>query len=100
MRSAARARRRGGPAARTRPSCARSPVVDLSGGGQSGQRPLSSATWLLPYEGDRAVPANPLNVDDFGGELFNLGMSPEVRPLLEKVTAFVADEVEPVTEEF
>jgi acyl-CoA dehydrogenase len=46
------------------------------------------------------VPANPLNVDDFGGELFNLGMSPDARPLLDKVKAFVADEVEPITEEF
>jgi acyl-CoA dehydrogenase len=46
------------------------------------------------------VPANPLNVDDFGGELFNLGMSPEARPLLDRVKAFVADEVEPITEEF
>ncbi|HEX6424750.1 MAG TPA: acyl-CoA dehydrogenase family protein [Acidimicrobiales bacterium] len=46
------------------------------------------------------MPANPLNVDDFGGELYNLGMSPEARPLLDKVTAFVADEVEPITEEF
>src|SRR5918999_2401463 len=46
------------------------------------------------------MPANPLNVDDFGGELFNLGMSPEARPLLDQVKAFVADEVEPITEEF
>src|SRR5918997_6255193 len=46
------------------------------------------------------MPANPLNVDDFGGELFNLGMSPEARPLLDQVTAFVADEIEPITEEF
>jgi acyl-CoA dehydrogenase len=46
------------------------------------------------------VPANPLNVDDFGGELFNLGMSAEARPLLDKVRSFVADEVEPITEEF
>jgi acyl-CoA dehydrogenase len=46
------------------------------------------------------MPANPLNVDDFGGELYNLGMSPEARPLLDKVTAFVADEVEPITDEF
>jgi acyl-CoA dehydrogenase len=46
------------------------------------------------------MPANPLNVDDFGGELFNLGMSPEARPLLDQVKAFVADEVEPMTEEF
>ncbi|HEX6416880.1 MAG TPA: acyl-CoA dehydrogenase family protein [Acidimicrobiales bacterium] len=46
------------------------------------------------------MPANPLNVDDFGGELYNLGLSPEARPLLEKVKAFVADEIEPVTEEY
>jgi acyl-CoA dehydrogenase len=46
------------------------------------------------------VPANPLNVDDFGGELFNLGMSAEARPLLDQVRSFVADEVEPITEEF
>jgi acyl-CoA dehydrogenase len=46
------------------------------------------------------VPANPLNVDDFGGELFNLGMSVEARPLLDKVKVFVDDEVEPITEEF
>ena len=46
------------------------------------------------------MPANPLNVDDFGGELFNLGMSAEARPLLDQVRSFVADEVEPITEEF
>jgi acyl-CoA dehydrogenase len=46
------------------------------------------------------VPANPLNVDDFGGELFNLGMSAEARPLLDQVRSFVADEVDPITEEF
>jgi acyl-CoA dehydrogenase len=46
------------------------------------------------------VPANPLNVDDFGGELFNLGMSLEARPLLDEVKGFIDDEVEPITEEF
>ncbi|HET9609853.1 MAG TPA: acyl-CoA dehydrogenase family protein [Acidimicrobiales bacterium] len=46
------------------------------------------------------MPANPLNVDDFGGELYNLGMSPEARPLLDQVTAFIAEEVDPITEEF
>ncbi len=46
------------------------------------------------------MPANPLNVDDFGGELFNLGMSAEARPLLDKVRSFVADEVDPITAEF
>jgi acyl-CoA dehydrogenase len=47
-----------------------------------------------------AVPANPLNTDDFGGELYNLGMSEVARPLLDQVKAFIADEVEPITEEF
>jgi acyl-CoA dehydrogenase len=46
------------------------------------------------------VPANPLNVDDFGGELFNLGMSAEARPLLDEVRSFVVDEVDPITEEY
>jgi len=46
------------------------------------------------------LPANPLNVDDFGGELFNLGMSAEARPLLDRVKAFVAEEVEPMTGTF
>jgi acyl-CoA dehydrogenase len=46
------------------------------------------------------MPANPLNLDDFGGELFNLGISAEARPLLEAVKAFIADEIEPVTEEY
>jgi acyl-CoA dehydrogenase len=46
------------------------------------------------------VPANPLNLDDFGGELFNLAMSAKARPLLEKVKAFIAEEIEPVTEEY
>ncbi len=46
------------------------------------------------------MPANPLNVDDFGGELYNLAMSEAARPLLEKVKAFIADEVEAMSEEF
>ena len=46
------------------------------------------------------MPANPLNLDDFGGELFNLGISAEARPLLEAVKAFIAEEVEPATEEY
>jgi acyl-CoA dehydrogenase len=46
------------------------------------------------------MPANPLNVDDFGGELFNLGMSEAARPLLDKVKSFIADEVEPITAEY
>ncbi|MBV9660727.1 MAG: acyl-CoA dehydrogenase family protein [Acidimicrobiales bacterium] len=43
------------------------------------------------------MPAHPLNTDDFGGELFNLSLSEKTRPLLEKVKAFIADEVEPMT---
>jgi acyl-CoA dehydrogenase len=46
------------------------------------------------------MPANPLNVDDFGGELYNLAMSAEARPLLERVKAFIATEVEPITQEY
>ncbi|MDQ3108006.1 MAG: acyl-CoA dehydrogenase family protein, partial [Actinomycetota bacterium] len=46
------------------------------------------------------MPANPLNVDDYGGELYNLGMSEGARPLLDKVKAFIAEEVEPITAEY
>ena len=46
------------------------------------------------------MPANPLNTDDFGGELYNLGMSAGARPLLDRVKGFIADEVEPITEEY
>ncbi len=46
------------------------------------------------------MPANPLNVDDFGGELFNLGMSEGARPLLDAVKTFIAQEVQPMSEEF
>ena len=46
------------------------------------------------------MPANPLNVDDFGGELFNLGMSEGARPLLEAVKTFIREEVQPMSVEF
>ncbi len=46
------------------------------------------------------MPARPLNTDDFGGELYNLAMSPAARPLLERVRRFVAEEVEPMQEKF
>ena len=46
------------------------------------------------------MPANPLNTDDFGGELYNLGISAGARPLLEKVKAFVAEEVAPMSEKY
>jgi acyl-CoA dehydrogenase len=44
--------------------------------------------------------ARPLNIDAYDGELYNLAMSHEARPLLGQVKAFIADEVEPITEEF
>jgi acyl-CoA dehydrogenase len=47
-----------------------------------------------------AMPANPLNTDDFGGELYQLAMSDGARPLLDAVKRFIAEEVEPVSEEF
>jgi acyl-CoA dehydrogenase len=46
------------------------------------------------------MPANPLNTDDFGGELFNLGMSAGARPLFERVKTFVAEEIEPMSEKY
>jgi acyl-CoA dehydrogenase len=46
------------------------------------------------------MPANPLNTDDFGGELFNLAMSDSARPLLDKVKSFIADEIEPIAAEY
>jgi acyl-CoA dehydrogenase len=46
------------------------------------------------------MPANPLNTDDFGGELYNLSISEGARPLLQRVKAFVAEEVEPMSEKF
>ena len=46
------------------------------------------------------MPANPLNTDDFGGELYNLGISDKARPLLEQVRKFIADEVEPMSEKY
>ena len=46
------------------------------------------------------MPANPLNTDDFGGQMYDLSMSDEARPLLEKVVKFIASEVDPITEQF
>ena len=46
------------------------------------------------------MPANPLNTDDFGGQMYDLSMSEGARPLLEKVVKFIAAEVDPITEEF
>ena len=42
----------------------------------------------------------PLNLDDFGGELFNLSISDRARPLLGQVKDFIRDEVEPMEVEF
>jgi acyl-CoA dehydrogenase len=46
------------------------------------------------------MPARPLNTDDFGGEMYNLSLSEKGRPLLERVKAFLADEVLPMEEEY
>jgi acyl-CoA dehydrogenase len=46
------------------------------------------------------MPANPLNTDDFGGQLYDLSMSEKARPLLERVQRFIAEEVEPITAEY
>ena len=46
------------------------------------------------------MPANPLNNDDFGGQMYDLSMSDGARPLLEAVVKFIAAEVDPITEEF
>src|SRR5688500_12788226 len=63
-------------------------------------RQLCSALGPDTQTEEPAVPANPLNTDGFGVELYNLGMSDAARPLLDQVKAFVADEVEPITAEF
>jgi len=44
--------------------------------------------------------SNPLNTDDFGGELHNLALSEAARPLLAEVKRFVAEEVEPMSEKY
>lgn len=46
------------------------------------------------------MPASPLNTDSFGGELFQLAMSPQAQPLLEKVKTFIAEEVTPMAVKF
>ncbi len=44
--------------------------------------------------------ANPLNMEDLGGDAYNLGMSEGARPLLDAVKRFIAQEVEPITQEY
>ncbi len=46
------------------------------------------------------MPANPLNTDDFDGELFNLAMSKGAQPFLEKVKTFIKEDVEPMSIKF
>ncbi len=46
------------------------------------------------------MPVQPLNLDDFGGELNQLAMSDSARPFLEKVRTFIDEEVEPMSIEF
>ena len=44
--------------------------------------------------------AHPLNLDDLGGQMYNLSMSEKARPLLEAVKKFIATEVDPMSEQF
>ncbi len=46
------------------------------------------------------MPAHPLNTDDLGGQMYNLAMSEKARPLLDAVKKFIAEEIDPITEEF
>ncbi len=46
------------------------------------------------------MPVNPLNTDDFDGELYNLAMSADARPLLDRVKTFISEEVNPMQIEF
>ena len=46
------------------------------------------------------MPANPLNTDDFGGELYDLSISEKARPLLQRVKRFVVEEVEPMSAKY
>jgi acyl-CoA dehydrogenase len=46
------------------------------------------------------MPARPINLEDFGGDLYDLSMSEQARPLLAKVKAFIAEDVEPMSEKF
>jgi acyl-CoA dehydrogenase len=46
------------------------------------------------------MPARPINTDDFGGELFNLGMSEKARPLFDQVRSFISGEIEPMSEKY
>lgn len=46
------------------------------------------------------MPVQPLNTDDFDGQLYNLAMSQGARPLLERVKIFISEEVNPMSVEF
>ncbi len=46
------------------------------------------------------MPVKPLNTDDFDGELYNLAMSKEAQPFLEKVKTFISEDVEPMSIKF
>jgi len=46
------------------------------------------------------MPANPLVLDDLGGQLYELSMSEEARPLLKRIKDFLETEVEPMQKEF
>ena len=44
--------------------------------------------------------ANPLNMEDLGGDAYNLGMSESARPLLDAVKKFITEEITPISEEY
>ena len=44
------------------------------------------------------MPPTPLVSDDLGGDLFDLGMSEQGKPLLERVKKFIETEIEPKSE--
>ncbi len=46
------------------------------------------------------MPVQPMNLDDFDGELNQLAMSEEARPFLEKVKIFIKEDVEPMSIKF
>jgi acyl-CoA dehydrogenase len=46
------------------------------------------------------MPATLFDTDDFGGALYDLSMSERARSLLDRVKSFIADEVEPITDEY
>ena len=63
------------------------------------ERKVGARVAQADHAGDY-VTANPFSPERLGGDLFNLSMSKQARPLLERVTEFIAKEIDPVTEEY